>query len=384
MASLPESLVDRRRVRPRPDARHRRLAGALLRPAHRARRHVDHRALRARRARGAAAGWRRADCRCGSSPPASTSGSTSNAYIVPGLGRRRRPPVRRGLTMRFGVLGTGFWAKEVHAAALAAHPTPSWSASGAATSPRPRRWARSSTSPGYADVDELLAAGRRRRRSRCRPTCRRRSPKRAAAAGKHLLLEKPIALDVAGADRVVAAVRAAGVASVVFFTFRFQPETSSWLEQAGRTTLAGGHASWLSLAGRVAVRLLALAQGARRAVGHRPARAVGARPRARTGRLGAGRRRAPRHRPPGARARVRRRLDRHALPHRRPDVGRHRVLRARRRRPDRADPGGARRAAGLAVAVDELTAAAVTAGRIRATSGSAATSSRCWRPPRAP
>ena len=31
-------------------------------------------------------GWRRAACRCGCSPPASTSGSTSNAYIVPGLG----------------------------------------------------------------------------------------------------------------------------------------------------------------------------------------------------------------------------------------------------------------------------------------------------------
>ena len=39
MASLPESLVDRARVRARPDAGHRRLAGALLRAAHRARGH---------------------------------------------------------------------------------------------------------------------------------------------------------------------------------------------------------------------------------------------------------------------------------------------------------------------------------------------------------
>jgi predicted dehydrogenase len=35
------------------------------------------------------------------------------------------------------------------------------------------------------------------------------------------------------------------VASVVFFTFRFQAATSTWLEQAARTTLAGGHGSWL-------------------------------------------------------------------------------------------------------------------------------------------
>ena len=46
------------------------------------------------------------------------------------------------------------------------------------------------------------------------------------------------------------AVRASGVASVVFFTLRFQPATSTWLAQAGRTTLAGGAGSWLgSLAG---------------------------------------------------------------------------------------------------------------------------------------
>jgi predicted dehydrogenase len=68
----------------------------------------------------------------------------------------------------------------------------------------------------------------------------------AAAAGRHLLLEKPIGLTVAEADRVVGAVRSAGVASVVFFTFRFQTATTTWLAQAGRTRLAGGAASWLS------------------------------------------------------------------------------------------------------------------------------------------
>ena len=75
-----------RRLRPRPDAGHRRLAGALLRPAHRARRRrrspCSARWPRPR----ACGGSRRAACRCGCSPPASTSGSTSNAYIVPGLG----------------------------------------------------------------------------------------------------------------------------------------------------------------------------------------------------------------------------------------------------------------------------------------------------------
>jgi predicted dehydrogenase len=45
---------------------------------------------------------------------------------------------------------------------------------------------------------------------------------------------------------VVAAVQEAGVASVVFFTFRFQAATSTWLTQAARTQLAGGAGSWLS------------------------------------------------------------------------------------------------------------------------------------------
>jgi predicted dehydrogenase len=49
---------------------------------------------------------------------------------------------------------------------------------------------------------------------------------------------------------MVDAVRTAGVASVVFFTFRFQQSTATWLAQAARTRPAGGAGSWLgSLAG---------------------------------------------------------------------------------------------------------------------------------------
>jgi predicted dehydrogenase len=69
---------------------------------------------------------------------------------------------------------------------------------------------------------------------------------RAAAAGRHLLLEKPVALSTAAADRVVAAAEAAGTASVVFFTARFRTATATWLEQAARTDLAGGSMTWLS------------------------------------------------------------------------------------------------------------------------------------------
>jgi predicted dehydrogenase len=98
---------------------------------------------------------------------------------------------------------------------------------------------------GFADVDDLLSQVDAVTIA-LPPHIQAPLAVRAAEAGKHLLLEKPIALDVAGADRVVDAVAAAGVASVVFFTFRFQEVTSTWLTQAARTRLAGGAGSWLS------------------------------------------------------------------------------------------------------------------------------------------
>jgi predicted dehydrogenase len=53
----------------------------------------------------------------------------------------------------------------------------------------------------------------------------------AAEAGKHLLLEKPVATSVEAARRVAAAASANGIASVVFSTARFQPEFRSWTER---------------------------------------------------------------------------------------------------------------------------------------------------------
>jgi predicted dehydrogenase len=147
--------------------------------------------------------------------------------------------------MRFGVLGTGFWAKEVHASALAAHPSAELAGIWGRDVTKARAVGAEFDVPGFGDVDELLSQVDAVAIA-LPPQVQAPLAERAAAAGKHLLLEKPIALDVAGADRVVAAVRDADVASVVFFTFRFQAATSTWLTQAARTELAGGSGSWLS------------------------------------------------------------------------------------------------------------------------------------------
>src|SRR5690606_16253011 len=50
-------------------------------------------------------------------------------------------------------------------------------------------------------------------------------------AGKHVLLEKPVALDPASADGLVALARERGIRSLVFFTHRFWPEYTSWTER---------------------------------------------------------------------------------------------------------------------------------------------------------
>lgn len=151
--------------------------------------------------------------------------------------------------MRFAVLGTGHWARTVHAAALAEHPDAELVGIWGRDPAKAEAAGAGFDVPGFADLPALLdrvdAVA-----IAVPPSVQVGLAEQAAAAGKHLLLEKPIGLSAAEADRVVAAVRAAGVASVVFFTFRFQAGTSTWMSQAARTRLAGGAGSWLgTLAG---------------------------------------------------------------------------------------------------------------------------------------
>ena len=151
--------------------------------------------------------------------------------------------------MRFAVLGTGFWARAVHAAALSAHPDAELVAVWGRDPGKAADVGAEFDVPGTDDLDAVLA-GADAVSIALPPDVQAPLAERAAAAGKHLLLEKPTGLSLPVADRLAAAVRQAGVASVVFFTMRFQPATSTWLAQAARTRLEGGAGSWLgSIAG---------------------------------------------------------------------------------------------------------------------------------------
>ena len=148
--------------------------------------------------------------------------------------------------MRFGLLGTGYWAAETHAAALVAAPGTTLAAVWGRDPAKAAALADRYGIRPYEDVDELLAAVDAVAIA-LPPQVQAPLAARAARAGKHLFLDKPLALTVEAADEVVAAVDATGVGSVVFFTSRFNPPAVEFLRAAvatggwdgGRATLLG-------------------------------------------------------------------------------------------------------------------------------------------------
>ncbi|HEX2356913.1 MAG TPA: Gfo/Idh/MocA family oxidoreductase [Micromonosporaceae bacterium] len=138
--------------------------------------------------------------------------------------------------MRFGLLGTGYWAAETQAAALAAHPDAEFVGVWGRTQARAAAVAKRYAVGAYADVDALFADVDAVAVA-LPPDVQAPLAARAAEAGLHLLLDKPLALSTVEADRVVEAVDRKGLASVVFFTNRFCANVDAFLRRAA---LAGG------------------------------------------------------------------------------------------------------------------------------------------------
>jgi len=150
--------------------------------------------------------------------------------------------------LRFGLVGTGHWARITHAPALAATDgiqfTAVWGRNAGAARELADRYhatAYDNISGLVANVDAVAFA--------VPPGVQAPIAVRAARAGRHLLLEKPIAISAADADALVDAVGQANVASVVFFTARFQADVRAWLsEVTAAGGWAGGCAVWLGSA----------------------------------------------------------------------------------------------------------------------------------------
>ncbi|MGC5362401.1 Gfo/Idh/MocA family protein [Streptomyces sp. DT24] len=150
--------------------------------------------------------------------------------------------------LRVGLLGAGPWARNTQAPALATHPDVVLSG---VWGRRPEAAAELATAhgttayTGEAGIDELFATSDAVAFA-LPPDVQAPLAARAAAAGCHLLLDKPIATTVAGAREVAEAAEQARVASVVFCTLRFAAETSGWIaEQASLDGWFTARAQWL-------------------------------------------------------------------------------------------------------------------------------------------
>ena len=148
--------------------------------------------------------------------------------------------------LRVGLVGAGPWARSVHAPAIAAHPRTKlvavWarreSAAGEVAAPYGATVARSFKEL-MSTVEAVSFA--------VPPAIQAPLAVHAAQAGRHLILEKPIASTVEQAEQLVAAADDAAVATVVVFLRRFATNTIEWLDELHRLgSWSGGSARWLS------------------------------------------------------------------------------------------------------------------------------------------
>lgn len=149
--------------------------------------------------------------------------------------------------VRVGLVGTGHWARNVHGERLAASPLVELAGVHGRNAAHLGALATDLGVPAFGDFDALLDAVDAVAFA-VPPDVQAPLAIRAARAGKHLLLEKPIALTSADANRLVEAVEDAAVASIVFFTARFAPAVAEWLADVAEQTWDGAYGHWISSA----------------------------------------------------------------------------------------------------------------------------------------
>jgi predicted dehydrogenase len=146
--------------------------------------------------------------------------------------------------LRFGLVGTGYWARIAHAPALAS--TEGIELTGVWGRDRRAAFALAAEhgAAAFGEIEAMLAAVDGVAFA-VPPDVQAPIAAAAARAGKHLMLEKPIATTDAGADELAAAVAEAQVASVVFFILRFRAEIRAWLaDVTAHGGWTGGLTSW--------------------------------------------------------------------------------------------------------------------------------------------
>lgn len=139
------------------------------------------------------------------------------------------------MSIRFGFLGTGYWGEEVHLPTLSTLKGAELVGIWGRNDEKARALAEKFGVSAFDRFDDLMA--------RVDAVAIAVAPEaqgplaiRAAEAGKHLFLEKPIATSTQDAQRLAAAAKRHGISSVVFFMRRFVPAIESDIQAFSRKT----------------------------------------------------------------------------------------------------------------------------------------------------
>lgn len=148
--------------------------------------------------------------------------------------------------LRMGLVGAGPWARRLHAPGIAGHPRTRLAAVWARRGEAAAEVAGPHGAVPTTDFDELLGQVDAVAFA-VPPAAQVPLAIRAAQAGKHVILEKPLATSVADAVTLANAVAKAGVVSLMVLTFRYAAATRTWLDAVHAVDdWAGGEARWFS------------------------------------------------------------------------------------------------------------------------------------------
>jgi UDP-N-acetyl-2-amino-2-deoxyglucuronate dehydrogenase len=146
--------------------------------------------------------------------------------------------------LRFGIIGVGN-ITPIHAAAIEGTPDAQFVAVATRNESRGRAFAAQHNATWYPDYRELLRRADIDVVTICTPHDLHASITiDAAAAGKHVLCEKPMARHVAECDAMIAACERAGVMLGIIFQFRFDPLAQTLKRALDAERL--GHLHWVS------------------------------------------------------------------------------------------------------------------------------------------
>lgn len=146
--------------------------------------------------------------------------------------------------LRVGLVGAGPWARAMHARVLGSGPETVLSAVWARRTEAAAHLAAAYHARVASSFEELLDLSEAVAFA-VPPAVQAELAIRAAAAGKPLLLEKPLGPDLASARRIAEAVAEHGVVTQLVLTKRYHPATREFLRQAEHRTVLGARACYL-------------------------------------------------------------------------------------------------------------------------------------------